>query len=758
MSTIGATYTLEDVYCPDLNAVLWNISRDGETTRRHQRACALLATLGRAGDRFSESAEVRAVYDNYSWQYLDNIKAFWIWQAESIPWLSNSYGKPTAPTDLRLRTPGTMALHGTDAEGFLHNDLQQAREDVLALFGITGDPNTSELVDLLRSLRDHGPDDVERIRIETTYIYRALADHLASDVQVPGDLPINSLRQAFGTGEGLILTNLGWRQPSQVFRDSPVFGNLRAFTPHVPSTDRLWSDLRVRTPAVSDCIEVLREIARDARQPDPTQQTIVLETLRYLAKLLRTNKHSNVFKRKLAKLPLWIGEKWTRSRPVYAIRDPLLADSLRSQLAIWDPGGKLSQFESLLAPMGLTELSIESASVVHGVTAKVDEVATSLLRGAVALLREDFARNDPEAGSSLCILWDQLARFEVQVINGLRVEIADVPKLGQLTVKVNAFTDVPASTLYLTDSNLMWNVEVGGQAIAKLFTANRRLVAQAWLAACVSAQSGRKALQLKLASDLQKEEEAQRKLELERRIADLQNETQMAHSQPRALPADASRRTLASPSSTLLSTSNQSSPQAASSRDLVDPNGYRLIDARGRATGATNNAGSRSINTGLKEAHGAATPKALPDPHLTGTPPHEYSGPRTYTEITKETIGLAFVRKVFASDEQEIRDLRAQYGVGADAVDSLERYYELKVSAGEEPDSITLEDSQIRRAMSTPDFFLVIVSDLKGENASPKVRVIIDPLSQLSIAEKSSVTFTGVRSSQSVVYPFEKEA
>lgn len=74
-----------------------------------------------------------------------------------------------------------------------------------------------------------------------------------------------------------------------------------------------------------------------------------------------------------------------------------------------------------------------------------------------------------------------------------------------------------------------------------------------------------------------------------------------------------------------------------------------------------------------------------------------------------------------------------------------------------EPDRIVLEESQIRRAMSTPNFFLVVVSELEGENASPKVRIIIDPLSQLSMSESSSVIFTGVRSSQSVVYTFEQE-
>jgi hypothetical protein len=107
---------------------------------------------------------------------------------------------------------------------------------------------------------------------------------------------------------------------------------------------------------------------------------------------------------------------------------------------------------------------------------------------------------------------------------------------------------------------------------------------------------------------------------------------------------------------------------------------------------------------------------------------------------------------VLASDADDMRDLRAQHGVGADAVDALERFFELKVYAGAEPDRITLEDAQIRRAISTPNFFLVVVSGVEGESAAPKVRVIVDPLRQLKMTETSSVSFTGVRTSQSLLY------
>ena len=74
------------------------------------------------------------------------------------------------------------------------------------------------------------------------------------------------------------------------------------------------------------------------------------------------------------------------------------------------------------------------------------------------------------------------------------------------------------------------------------------------------------------------------------------------------------------------------------------------------------------------------------------------------------------------------------------------------MAAGAEPDEIVLEDSQIRRALSTKDFFLVIVSGVEGAAATPRVRVIVNPVGQLRMSERSQVRFGGIRQSLSLVY------
>jgi hypothetical protein len=50
-----------------------------------------------------------------------------------------------------------------------------------------------------------------------------------------------------------------------------------------------------------------------------------------------------------------------------------------------------------------------------------------------------------------------------------------------------------------------------------------------------------------------------------------------------------------------------------------------------------------------------------------------------------------------------------------------------------------------------PNFLLIVVSDLEGEKAKPRVRVIVEPLKQLKTAESSVVSFTGVRDSRGLV-------
>jgi hypothetical protein len=754
LSALGATYSLEDRDSPDLAAVLTNIASDRKATRRRARAAAMLATLGRAWDRFADFAEVTAANDYYSWQAKGSVRAFWVWRAATIAWLDDNTATPCPPGGLRLRTPSTVAVHGPKAPGYIHKDVLVQHYDVLVALGIAGDPSTGDLVKRLCQLRDT-PHDPTAVAADAALIYQGLADRLAGRAHIPGDLSAAGLRQAFAGGAGLVRTNLGWRRPVQVLGGKPVFGNRRPFTPQLPSADRLWTVLQIRRPSIDDCVAVLGELARTRAPLDLDDQAIALETLRLLAELMSDPSLTSAVKRRLAKLPVWTSQGWQTARPVYAIDDPALALGLATAVPVWQPGGELAQFRGLLSHLRLTELTADSTTVLDGAAADdVDEEATALLRTAVPLLHEDLARNDPTTEAANEVGWDRLAMFQVRVTSDLRVRVGGLPDPPPV-VPIAAKADPDAAVLYLNDPTLLARVDGGGRAVAALFAADRRRVAQAWLAACDSALAGREALHLQLAEERAAKEEARTAADIAARLAAFRHQTETAHARGRDRAARTTETSTA-PTATAGAAAAPTQP-APIPRVLVDPSQLRVADPRGQLVGGRPDSRPGLAGAGTAGGRGQRA-KDLPVPKPEGAAPRHTAAPPSYTGGTKESVGLELVRKVLASDADDMRDLRAQHGVGADAVDALERFFELKVYAGAEPDRITLEEAQIRRAMSTPDFFLVVVSGVEGQNTAPRVRVIIDPLRQLEMTETSSVSFTGVRASQSLVYELVHDA
>lgn len=748
MNALGATYTLEDRYSPDLDTVLRSIARERRARRRRERATAMLETLGRAWDRFGEQSSVTAAWDSYSWHRKGEVRAFWVWQAATIPWLDDVKGAAAPPVALRVRTPGTLAVYGPDADGYLHPELQTRRLNVLSVIGVAGDPNTGALVARLRNLRDQ-PSPGEDVATETAAIYRALADRLADPTHLLGDLSPAQLLTAFNHPPGLILTNQGWKRASEVLSGDPIFGDRRAFVPGLREMKRLWTTLKVRSPSLGDCVDVLAEMGRARRQPDRDDFVVMLESLRLLAKRRDEIVPGSELERRLARLPLWTSQGWTTRRPVYAVGDLPLADGLSTVVPVWMPGGEVAQFRTLLTPLRITEISAASTVVLDAEEADIDVEATETLRRAVRLLKEDLVRNEPAAAGQMRTEWDRLTQFEVRVAPSLRVRIEGVRGKEELTVSISAKADLGAGVLYLRDPRDLARVDGGGRALAGLFGADARRLAQAWLAACEEARAGREAEQLQLAV----ERAAVQQRETQERLAEFQSRITEAHTKGRHAGGkgrDAGSGTLPPPPAGGGSTPASPPSAQPTRRSLVDPLKFQIVDPRGKLENPNGSARKTA-----KRPRGPLGPLASPKPG--GTPPQPSTPPAPYSGGEKEKVGLDLLRKVLATDAEEVRDLRAQRGIGADAMDLDERYYEMKVHAGPEPDQITLEASQVQRALTSPDFFLVIVSEVEGDHARPKVRIIVDPLAQLEVAERSSLLLTGVRAAQSLVYEFEHE-
>ncbi|NMG76780.1 sacsin N-terminal ATP-binding-like domain-containing protein [Aromatoleum diolicum] len=140
MQAIDAKYTLEDWESPDLQRVVTDISAERKHTQRRERAAALVAALARAWDqRLADRATVIAASADYGWQTRGDLRAYWLWAAGSVEWLDDAAGTKRRPCDLRLRTPASVAIYGTEGANYLRADLHTAvRQQVLEALGVGG--------------------------------------------------------------------------------------------------------------------------------------------------------------------------------------------------------------------------------------------------------------------------------------------------------------------------------------------------------------------------------------------------------------------------------------------------------------------------------------------------------------------------------------------------------------------------------------------------------------------------------------------
>jgi hypothetical protein len=753
MQDIGATYTLDDVDSPDLRAVALSIATERKAKLRRLRAGALLATLNRELNKYEDQATVVAAYDSYGWNIRGSIPAYWLWLIGEIPWLDDSHGKPQSPASLRLRTPGTVAVHGPDAEGYLHRELDfPARREALAALGVTGEPSTRELLERLRTMRanENAPYSVPT---EAAIVYRAVANRLASHMKVAGDLNEHDLRAAFSGRPGLVHTNLGWRTPAEVLLGPAVFRDYRSFAPQVPGTEQLWEFLRIPRPSVEDCLRVTGQLSRTRRKPEGTDVAVLLETLRLLSRLLAGPPDlPQLTRKRLSAVALWTTHGWTTKRPVYATDDPALFDGLRDEFPVWDPGGDLAQFSGLLRPSRITRIDAGATMVVAADMAISDEAATALFRAAVSLLQEDLARNDPASIGTLTIEWENLRRFEVRVDPDLRIRVEGLAGRQTVEVKVSVKADPGRQVLFVRDVAYLRQVNGGGRAIAGLFaSSDRHRLAQAWLAAWVAAEDGRKALLLMLATQRAAEEQARTEREIAERqealnamAGEIADRTRTRRPPPTGSAPD--QEITAPPV-------RGSQPSGTESRTLVDPASLSVADAAIPQEGPK----AAGKKPGQAPAHPSRGSSSLPQPSPNGATPRGQSTARGFTDLDKESVGMVLLRKIIEDDTVTLTDLRGQHGFGADAQDSRGRFYELKVHLGEEPDVVRMEDSESLRALSAPrNYYLVVISNVEGAEARPKVRLIADPISQLTVNHASAMTLSGVRTAEdSLVYNLE---
>lgn len=748
LDEVGAQCTLDDFCSPDLEKVLADIAGERNASRRRERANALVGCLARNWDRLEPHAKVAAANPDNGWRPRGEVDAWWVSQAASVAWLAHGRGRPACPGQLRFKTPTNVAMHGDDPALYLAAgyDLQPNR-DVLTALGVEGNPAVAALIDKLSEIRaahlsgqplhSDGSDAHPMTAQEATDLaapfYQALAAEVhGGAVQRVGNMQATVVRNHFDRGDGLIITNHGWRRTALTRSGAPIFGDLLAFVPAVLGTEPLWTALGVRAPTADDAKAVIKKLA-GTRSMSTDERQIMLEALRILARTPSDRLGQ------LRRQPVFVGSGWVSKRPVYAVENPLLAEALKAKLPIWQPGGQLLQLKSLIEPLSLTLIDAAHARVLHESSATYDADLTETFRRAVRNLQTDLTLSAPRTAETISLTWEDLAGFQVAVLPGLRVQVS-LPDSGGHQATLPAWLDMQRATLFVCTPEEASRARSGGYAIASSFEASPRELAHAWLAAWSDAEAGAQA-ELVVSAAARAAEEKLRREKSQAALISLPTSTK-EHS-----ARSAGRPKKGATSSPGGSGSHQPPLRA---RTLVDPGALALQRTAGELiVGTPRGEGA----TGAQGTTGSSEPGKSklkdPKPDHPKQPSGGGRGPLNYTAHERESAGLELLRMVLAGDECTLTDVRHQPNVGADAVDDRGRYYELKVHQGAIPDTVKLEDSQIQRAMAAPDdFFLVLVGNVEDGQGNPEVRIIHDPLHHLTVQPQGAVHLKGVLSAE----------
>lgn len=734
-----ATYTVQDWIARDLDAVLADIAKERDTTQRRRRAGAVLATLSRAWDRLRDYATVQAADDNRGWVDKGRVEAWWLCSAASMAWLTSERGNAAPPDELRIKSSATVALYGDDRERYLDPSLDiEAYHEVLARLGVAGDPTAQELIAKLEEVRSRTASTPHNAEDLAAPLYQALAAQVGR-AQRLGRMTASAARQVFSRGDGLIATRGGWRRPSVVLAGPPIFGDMRDFVPSVSGTDPLWELLAVQRPTYRDARSVLGELARK-RSLSADEKLVMLEALRLLigaptdelAKLKRT--------------AVWVGHRWERRRPVYATHNPLMAEALKGRVSVWEPGGALAQLDPLVEAYGLTRLDTPHSQVLNAADATYDAELTQVFSRAVANLRADLSLSDPEAEQSLKVSWEDLAALTVMQLPNLQVRLHE-PMCGlDETVELGTWLDPRNAIFYVADEDAAGSPNLGAYAVASVFSGDSRRIAHDWVAAWAIASQGHRAEAIKTAARLDAERKQERDQRGEERLRALARQGRHRRARNTAegkTSAGDSKRGRARPAQTTVKLTRQ----------LVDPDQLSLRNEDGQIIDGKQTERSTAPQKDARKPNGKPKP---PDP---SNPKKTHAGRgqavRNYTDEERESVGLELVRRILGGNEEQVVDIRHQRSVGADAIDDLRNFFELKVYAGSIPDNVSLTSAEFRRAQETEQFFLVVVGNVERGIQCPEVRIITDPLNHLKVLPQGSVSLRGVRDAQSLRYTFD---
>jgi hypothetical protein len=718
-----------DHHSPDLMRVLERITRL-RGAERSRAARALVLSLDREWDRrYAAYAHATAMH-GYGWWYeRGNVPATWLAEIQGAPFLTNESGRKKAPRDLALRSDTYVAVMGEDRSTFCR-ELRDGdiTVEVAEALGFDPRPRASRIIDQLFKLRELD----SRSQISNGEVAeRALRSFMAlasycreargSAVALRGsdavdDVTVDQLRARFAEGTGLVHAASGWHRPSAVYRGAPIFADRRIAVPN--AMGELWESLKINEPTISDCIEVLNEIAAGDCPPDPGHLRAIYA---HVEASLATGQKGTA---PLRRMPLETTDGWRAARPIFAVGHQTVARALGRRVAIWQPPAAFTSLPRLIKAAGITVIE-QSEFELQGINPQHKSAGARYRPHFVAAVREFAAAISigmPELMTITAGLGiDQLEELELAHSKKLEVLVPIGP--GEIyAAPIDVFASAEDGLIAFRDPDALGRREHGGAAIAALLRHPDPFVIGAqWEVAWHRADPENLrervwvARQQEVAGDP---------------IGDLRRRTGGG---ARALIKGGS------------GSSGPREPRAGKRAPAADANPpsrrvLRKIDdvdpGHAEITGEPQRGQSRP-----RTRRPMKNPDRTPEPRSS----RPRAGIREYDEQAKETAGFELLAKALQSlNGSELGDYRHMRNIGSDAIDNLKRHFELKAHEGDIPDEISLTSAEVERALQDEDrWFLAVVGGL--ETGQMIVRVFAHPLRSLDLISSGGLRLGGVR-------------
>jgi len=746
------THLQNDWDSPDLEAVIGDLVKRDVKARR-PRSQALLRSLTRAWNRlYADRVVASAVRSDYSWRHIGNVPTTWLSILMSEPWLSNKFARPKPPRSLAFQSARMLEAFGPNNSFYgAEFDGLETHTHVLEALGVQTFPHASRIIDVLGDLRRKG-EGGRAVAHDATVLYDALGQHaivlagpMTPDRRID-DLTISQVRARFGiaTGKpGLILAAGRWLPPSAVFRGPAIFGKRRPFVPDRTRADRLWEVLNIQPPSIEDCIGVLNEMADGA--PDVQDEAVLIDIYRHAAEGLAGAEMAE--REALLRVPLWDGSRWNRKRPIYAVDDPALTAALATKVAVWHSPASLASLGSLPQSLGVHLLK-RSAFIPTGIgpRAALDgEDLKPVFASAVRHLKTRLQRNDPGLYRALTVGWDALERAQVVVAGRLTLEVTVGDTSFTIPARAHVRPDPLPVLLCLVEPDEAGSDETTGRAVAAIFDAtdsdgrmlDREKIALAWAAAWRQASRGDAADTLDLPSETATNDDVLRGIAADLAEGRRRGRVFESLTKPPPTKVRGRRGPLAEP---------QDEDEPVQVRELKSASDLDVVrwEIVAPPAGQTKSAvANRTVTLRAVPTKSAGAPSAAPASR---------AAPRAYTDQEIESVATEVLRRVLQTAGRSGDDLRAIRRLGADVVDDIGRFFEIKASYGPGADSITLTAHEAKRAQvaKSGEFFLAVVTGLE-KGYQTQVRIIPDPLDILEWGQDGSLTLTGLRRAGIVV-------